>query len=71
MSIATSLTSSLTSVRGGIIELFRRVNITPAVWIIAAISFVFHIAIGNNYGYFRDELYYIACGRHLAFGTVD
>jgi 4-amino-4-deoxy-L-arabinose transferase-like glycosyltransferase len=28
---------------------------------------VFH----ENYGYFRDELYYIACSNHLAFGYVD
>src|SRR5215831_3329879 len=25
----------------------------------------------NGYGYFRDELYYIACSRHLDFGYVD
>jgi len=25
----------------------------------------------NQYGYFRDELYYIACSKHLAFGYVD
>src|SRR6185369_6480843 len=24
-----------------------------------------------DYGYFRDEFYYLACGRHLAFGYVD
>jgi hypothetical protein len=24
-----------------------------------------------GYGYFRDEFYYIACGRHLAWGFVD
>jgi hypothetical protein len=24
-----------------------------------------------GYGYFRDKFYYIACGRHLAWGYVD
>ena len=24
-----------------------------------------------GYGYFRDEFYYLACGRHLAWGFVD
>ena len=32
--------------------------------------FLFLIA-GNSYGYFRDELYFLACAEHLAFGYPD
>ena len=30
-----------------------------------------HLLTNGRYGYFRDELYYIACARHLDFGYVD
>jgi hypothetical protein len=30
-----------------------------------------HLYAGRNYGYFVDELYYLACSRHLAWGYVD
>jgi 4-amino-4-deoxy-L-arabinose transferase-like glycosyltransferase len=41
-----------------------------------AIKLVLHIATNLweayiGYGYFRDELYYLLCGRHLAWGYVD
>jgi hypothetical protein len=32
--------------------------------------FLFLIA-GGSYGYFRDELYFLACAEHLAFGYPD
>lgn len=38
---------------------------------LALVNFAVHLVGANNYGYFRDELYYLADGRHLAFGYVD
>ena len=34
-------------------------------------KFLLHILTARGYGYFRDELYYIACSDRLAFGYVD
>src|SRR5207253_6790245 len=38
---------------------------------LAGLSFVAHMLVAGNYGYFRDELYYIADGHHLQAGYVD
>ncbi len=38
---------------------------------LSAVALLVHIITNGRYGYFRDELYYIACGRHLACGYVD
>ena len=44
---------------------------TRLLLVLAALSFVAHMLVAGNYGYFRDELYYIADGRHLQAGYVD
>src|SRR5438045_9312334 len=38
---------------------------------LAGLALVVHLLTIRRYGYFRDELYYIACARHLDFGYVD
>ncbi len=46
-----------------------------ASWLLAAaagiLTFVLHIAASGGYGYQRDELYFVSCARHLAWGYVD
>ncbi len=39
--------------------------------VLAAIAAFAHAATAWRYGYFRDELYFIACSKHLAWGYVD
>src|SRR6202522_554400 len=38
---------------------------------LASCKLVIQLAGINHYGFFRDELYYIACGQHLSWGYVD
>jgi len=42
-----------------------------AVAAVAAVKLLLHLYAGRHYGYFCDELYYLACARHLAWGYVD
>ena len=54
-------------------------NLRPALWLAvvfasAKVLLTFVLTIYTQkigYSYFRDEFYYIACGRHLAWGYVD
>ena len=39
--------------------------------LIVAARLLLHLLTANRYGIFRDELYYIACSRHLDWGYVD
>jgi hypothetical protein len=41
------------------------------VLIAAVAKLLVHLYASRHYGYFTDELYYLACARHLAWGYVD
>jgi hypothetical protein len=45
-------------------------DLAPA-WLLAATAVVLQMATNGRYGYFRDELYYLALSHHLAWGYVD
>ncbi|HEY5677903.1 MAG TPA: glycosyltransferase family 39 protein [Myxococcales bacterium] len=38
---------------------------------LALLTVALHLVILGRYGWFRDELYFLACGRRLAWGYVD
>jgi len=40
-------------------------------WLLGAAAVLLQMATNGRYGYFRDELYYLACSEHLDAGYVD
>jgi Dolichyl-phosphate-mannose-protein mannosyltransferase len=64
----------------GAFELVRAVSLDRGKWLetdqavavcFAIAACLVHFLLNGRYGYFRDELYYAACGQHLAWGYVD
>jgi hypothetical protein len=52
----------------------ERLGVGPTVWIIAILCLLklaLHLFVNGRYGYFRDELAYLACSDHLDWGYVD
>ncbi|HEV3036617.1 MAG TPA: hypothetical protein VHA33_02420 [Candidatus Angelobacter sp.] len=39
--------------------------------LLCSAKLLIHLLTNHQYNYFRDELYYLDCGRHLAWGYAD
>jgi len=39
--------------------------------VVPALKLIVHVPVLGRYGFFRDELYFLDCGRHLDWGYVD
>ena len=55
---------------GGSSDPLRRFAALPVGAIAAAVTLV-ELAVSSRYGFHRDELYFLACAHHLAWGYVD
>ena len=53
----------------------ERWKIQPIAWrwvfLLVGVKLLVHVLTSNAYGYFRDELYFLDCARHLQWGYVD
>lgn len=43
----------------------------PSAYVLALGAVALHLAFNHRFGYYRDELYFIDCAKHLSWGYVD
>src|SRR4029077_6508294 len=70
--VETLPTSAIAEEPTGAAPRWERLCSGPAiVSYIALVKLGIHLYAARFYGYFGDELYFLACSRHLAWGYVD
>ena len=52
-------------------EMRAAIRRDPVVWSVALLLGLIYVPVAGRYDTFRDELYFIVCGRHPAFGYAD
>lgn len=70
------LSQTIDRTRHAVVSGVRATASAPAVAVaplaLASVAVaLLHLVCINQYGYFRDELYYLSCAKHLAWGYVD
>jgi 4-amino-4-deoxy-L-arabinose transferase-like glycosyltransferase len=64
------MTDAFDKLSSAVTRRFER-RIDAVAWSAAAVVLVVHALTAGRYDAFRNELYFIVCGRHPAFGYVD
>ncbi len=52
-------------------EMRAAIRRDPVVWSVALLLGLIYVPVAGRYDTFRNELYFIVCGRHPAFGYAD
>ncbi|MGA8796471.1 MAG: glycosyltransferase family 39 protein [Candidatus Cybelea sp.] len=48
-----------------------KLRLHTSAYVLALATTALHLAVCHRFGYYRDELYFIDCAKHLAWGYVD